>query len=225
MDPLIQRTPGRGMEALARALPKGVSVGDVADSCRYGAISFLNGVLAAWGKPELGAWLAGPYRDVTRHAREALDLAARRDAIMARRSAVARRTIAPYAIERVMREAHDEVLITLRTLVQPDGGVGFAFSALGGALVSRCRDDQGEPGWIPVSPTRMRLAERVLSLIAVDYLTRPDDYESSLAVCSTCRVVAFDATARARGLCRVHAGSGIRFNGRASEPPAGVAQD
>ncbi len=213
MDPMIQRTPGRGMEALARALPKGVSVGDVADSCRYGAISFLNGVLAAWGKPELAAWLGGPYRDVTRHAREGLDLAGRRP------PEAARRPIAVYAIERVMREAHDEILVTLRTLVQPDGGVGFAFSALGGALVSRCRDDAGDPGWIPASPTRMRLAERVLSLVAVDYLTRPEDYESSLAVCTTCRIVAFDATARARGLCRVHAGSGIRFNGRDSEPP------
>jgi hypothetical protein len=195
-----------------------VTVADVADSCRYGAISFLNGVLAAWGKPELAAWLAGPYRDVTRYAREALDLAATR-------TVVARRSIAPYAIDRVMREAHDEVLAVLRTLAQPDGGIAFAFSALGGSLVGRCRDDAGDPGWIPVSPTRMRLADRVLSLVAVDYLTRPEEYESALAVCATCRVVAFDSAARARSLCRVHAGSGIRFNGRPSEPAVDFAAD
>jgi len=197
------------MEALARALPQGVHVEDVADKCRYGALAFLNGVTTAWGKAELAAWLSGPYRDVTRFAREALDLAAVRNESI-------RKKISAYAIERVMREAHEDVLVMLRTLTAPDGGVGFAFSALGGALVSRCRDDFGESGWIPVSPMRMRLADRVLSLVAVDYLARPEDYESDLAICATCKVVAFDRTARSRGLCRVHSGSGIRFNSRPS---------
>lgn len=211
MDPLIQRTPGRGMEAIARPLPSGVRVGEVADKCRYGAITFVNGVLSAWGKPELAAWLAGPYRDVTRFAREALDLAARR-------TAGERRSIPPTTIDRIMKDAHEEIITTMRALAQPDGGVGFAFSALGGTLVVRCRDDDHDTGWIPVSPTRMRLADRVLSLVAVDYLARPEAYESELAICGICKVVAFDAAARARGLCRVHAGSGIRFNGRPSEP-------
>jgi len=196
----------------ARPLPSGVRVNDVADSCRYGALAFLNGVLAAWGKRELAAWLSGPYRDVTRFAREGLDLSARREAS-------GRRKISPYAIERVMKESHEEILATLRSLALPDGGVSFAFAALGGALVTRCVDDEGEIGWVPVSPMRMRLADRVLSLVAVDYLARPEDYEEALAICSTCHVVAFDGAARGRSLCRVHSGSGIRFKERPSEIP------
>ena len=199
--------------APTRLLPLGVHVADVAESCRYGALAFLNGVLAAWGKPELAAWLGGPYRNVTRFAREALDVESTGKVSLPGLPGASpcARKLAPYAIERVMRESHAEVTSTLRTLAEPDGGVSFAFHALGGVLVSRCKDECGDFGWIPVAPTRMRLADRVLSLLAVDYLARPESYEEALAICSTCRVIAFDGAARARSLCRVHAGSGIRF--------------
>ena len=149
-----------------RLLPLGVHVADVAESCRYGALAFLNGVLAAWGKPELAAWLGGPYRNVTRFAREALDVEST-DKLAASGASPSARKLAPYAIERVMRESHAEVTSTLRMLAEPDGGVSFAFHALGGVLVSRCKDECGDFGWIPVAPTRMRLADRVLSLLAV----------------------------------------------------------
>jgi hypothetical protein len=211
--------------APTRLLPADVRNVDVAESCRYGALAFLNGTLAAWGKPELAAWLGGAYHSVTRFAREGLDVEARVSSLSASVSASASSTaplpsggipsnarkVAPYAIERVMKEAHDEVLDTMRLLSEPDGGVSFAFAALGGVLVARCKDTDGDFGWIPVAPTRMRLADRVLSLIAVDYLARPEDYEERLAICSTCSVISFDAAARSRRLCRVHSGSGIRF--------------
>jgi hypothetical protein len=206
-----------------RSLPAGVHVADIAESCRYGALAYLNGVLAAWGKPELAAWLGGPYRNVTRFAREALDVESTAPSLAAGPSPVARK-LAPHAIERVMRESHVEVTGTLRTLAEPDGGVSFAFHALGGVLVSRCRDDRGDFGWIPVAPMRMRLADRVLSLIAVDYLARPESYEEALAICSTCKVIAFDGAARARSLCRVHAGSGIRFKEAGTGAPGGDAE-
>lgn len=185
-----------------RQLPTGVRICDVADACRAGAIAFLNGVSASWGKRELAAWLAGPYRKVTRYAREGLDLAAAR-------TAERRRKISPQALERVMREAQAEVLGTLRDLAEPDGEMKFAFAALGGALVTRAIDGHGDIGWVPVSPMRMRLPERILSLIAVDFLVRPSAYEEELAICSRCSAVMFHRASRARGLCRVHSASGV----------------
>ena len=210
----------------ARLLPDDVRVADVAESCRYGALAFINGVLAAWGKPELAAWLGGPYRNVTRFAREALDVETTLPTASAPKTP---RKLAPYAVERIMRETHAEVTTTLRMLAEPDGGVSFAFHALGGVLVTRCRDATGDFGWIPVAPTRMRLADRVLSLLAVDYLARPECYEEALAICATCGVIAFDGAARARSLCRVHAGSGIRFkdvpgDGAASARPCALPE-
>src|SRR5437016_3944755 len=144
--------------APTRLLPADVRILDVAESCRYGALAFLNGTLAAWGKPELAAWLGGAYHSVTRFAREGLDVEA---PLSARSQLVpaSSRKVAPYAIDRVMKEAHDEVLDMLRVLTEPDGGVSFAFAALGGVLVSRCKDVDGDMGWIPIAPTRMRLAD------------------------------------------------------------------
>ena len=196
-------------------LPPGLVIAQVADACRYGALAYLNGVLAEWGKRELGAWLCGTYAGLTRHSiawpapPEVTGLA---------------RVLPTYAVNRVMREAHDEVLDRLRTLRNPEGAAMFVFDSLGG-LVERCEDAHGDAGWLPIASARMRLADRVLSLVAADHLTRPEDYETGLSVCATCRVVSFDAAARARGLCRVHSASGICFRDsqlprHASEPAA-----
>jgi hypothetical protein len=52
----------------------------------------------------------------------------------------------------------------------------------------------------------MRLTDRVLSLVAADYLLRSEDYEQALFTCSACGLVAFDARAKARGaVCLSHA--------------------
>lgn len=182
------------------SLSPALRLADVADSCRYGALAFLNGVLGEWGKKELAAWLSGPYADVTRHARERISLA----------NLTNPRTITPHVVNRVMREAHQEVVETLRTLSEPEGGVTFTFDALD-SFVVRCEDADGVEGFVPTATPRMRLADRVLSLIAVDYLARPEDYEERLAVCTRCAIIGFDAAARARGVCRVHSASGIRF--------------
>jgi hypothetical protein len=121
-----------------------------------------------------------------------------------------------------MREAHDEAIEVLRQLAEPEGGVSFAFGAVD-SLVEHTFDGstEHEASWVPLAPSRMRLADRLLSLLAVDYLTRPEDYESKLFICSRCTLVGFDAAARARGLCRVHAVSGIRFKSDAPPSMAG----
>ena len=171
------------------------------------------------GKKELAAWLAGPYAEVTRHS---LPVVVAPPPTAEVRSLVVRRSLPPYAVSRVMREAHEEIVETLRILAVPDGGVAFAYHALNG-LVVRCREASGDrEGFAPAADPRMRLAERVMALLAVDYLTRPEDYETQLAICTRCTLIAFDGAARARGVCRVHSASGIRF--RDSEMPPALAK-
>jgi hypothetical protein len=53
----------------------------------------------------------------------------------------------------------------------------------------------------------MLLAERIVSLISVDYLMRPADYLALLSVCGVCQAVSFDAQVRVRGHCPQHRAS------------------
>jgi hypothetical protein len=193
-------------------LPSGLAVVQVVDACRYGALGFLNGVLGAWGKRELGAWLRGTYEPIARFAAG--------EGVMLDDAPASQRVVSPHAAERVMRDAREEVVAHLAELANPEQALAFAFDAIG-SLAARCEDEAGEVGWIPIGRPRMRLAERALSLVAADYLTRSEDYEERIAICSRCGIVAFDAAARSRGLCRLHAASGIRF--RSSVPPASKA--
>jgi hypothetical protein len=218
---ITQGSAFRATCALASRVQDHETMSTLSDSCRYAALAFLNGTIGGWGKRELGAWLAGPYADVTQPARIS-DFPPTSDAGAARPPASAsgsRRELAPYAVSRVMREAHDEAIEVLRQLAEPEGGVAFAFGAVD-TLVEHTFDGstEHEASWVPLAPTRMRLADRVLSLLAVDYLSRPEDYESALFICGRCTLVGFDAAARARGLCRVHSVSGIRF--KSDAPPA-----
>jgi hypothetical protein len=188
-----------------RRLPMGIFVGEIADSCRDATVAFLNGVPLRWGEKDLAAWLEGPYHTVAslvprtslEHGPSTYDGTWSDDA--------------GGTAEQLMRDARAEVLHTLRTFETPDDGVTFAYMAIRRARVTRCGDDTGTLGWAPSSGIRMGLADRVLSLVAVDYLARPSDYEKLLAICSTCERVAFDPAERGRGRCSSHAGSEMRL--------------
>jgi hypothetical protein len=45
--------------------------------------------------------------------------------------------------------------------------------------VEPAHDSRGNHGFIPVDTANMRLVDRVLALLVVDYLTRPNDYASN----------------------------------------------
>jgi hypothetical protein len=71
----------------------------------------------------------------------------------------------------------------------------------------------------------MRLTDRVLSLIAADYLLRSEDYETALFTCSACGITAFDAARVETGVCRAHAThrySDIRELGSSSSAESSV---
>jgi hypothetical protein len=187
-------------------------VHEIADACRDTAVAFLNGAHSGWGKSDLAAWLLGPYGRATTFVRR-IDSDRPLDD-----SSVEARVVCPMALERVMDDARAEIIATIGTLGGPEEGVAFAFSSISRALVTRCGDELGELGWAPFPPRRLRLADRVLALVAVDYLARPLDYEDAFTVCTSCGLVSFDSTARARGSCRAHSVSGVRWGEHDTAP-------
>ena len=182
---------------LVLALPARVRVASFAEGCRAAALEFVNRVAARGAdKPALAGWLRGPYRaHVFSPAR-------------ASASRLHRGVVVTAALERLVAVARGEGVQTFEQA--RDDGPSFGFAALASGLVYRSQDAAGAHGWIPVAYPRMRLADRVASLVAADYLLRSEDYETALFICAACRAVTFDARARERGTCRAHATSDIR---------------
>jgi hypothetical protein len=206
-------------------LPEGLLVEHVADACREAFVSFLQGVATGWGKAELGRWLAGPYRELCSFSRVAA-------AVEGQRKPVPKR-VASFdddQLNTLARTARWKVLAALEGAMPKDNDVSFASAALYARHIVRCADTKGRAGWAPTDASAMRLSDRVLSLVAVDYLVRSEDYESKLAVCHFCERVWFDEETRKRGACRSH-GSGSRASGMRpreegvpSEPGLGKAK-
>jgi hypothetical protein len=183
-------------------LPEATDSIAVASACREAALAFLN-ESERWGKAELAMWLMGPYAQLTQYVSP---LSRRRSGEFAK-AAPLLREIDARMVDRVIRNAREEVIHTLKGTLDAEGGPSFAFSMLSAGFVAKCEDRSRVSGWVPTADAR-RLADRVLSLLAVDYLTRPADYEGSLSVCTQCGIVELDSISRTRGICHRH-GSGM----------------
>jgi hypothetical protein len=179
-------------------LPEHTSTFALAEACRSAALMFLNEA-PHWGKAELAMWLMGPYTQLTRY----VPAESRAKSGEFTRPVPLLRDIDVRMVERIISGARQEVLATLARISDMEGGASFSFSMISGGFVARCEDRRQFMGWVPTT-TASRLADRVLSLIAADYLTRPEDYELELSVCSHCGTVDIDASARARGICNRH---------------------
>jgi hypothetical protein len=173
-------------------LPNGTSAADIASACRNAALTFIN-ESKRWGKAELGMWLTAAYAPVMQQAPK--------DATGGTTWPVPLlREIDARLIDRIMQSARTEILETLASIAK-DGSASFVLRALISGTVVRCEDAGREPAWAPTGAAT-RLADRVLSLFAVDYLSRPGDYESELSVCPACETVSFDASTRRHCPCR-----------------------
>ncbi len=179
----------------------------VASACRESALAFIN-ESEHWGKAELAMWLMGPYAQLTQYGAPYSD----RLGQPGRAPLPMLREIDARMVDRVIKSARSEILETLRRSDEEQGGPSFAFAMLASGFVVRCEDRAGSVGWVPTTDAR-RLADRVLSLFAVDYLTRPMDYELQLSICHHCESVMFDEIARMRGICHQH-GSGVFVPGQ-----------
>lgn len=203
-------------------LPSQTSAIAVAQSCRDTATVFMEDALS-WGKGQLAMWLMGPYGQITQytHAVERMTQSGR----YPRMQAPLLREIDARMVERVISSARDEVIARLAQTL--DAGFGadgagepaFVYDMVSLGFVVRCEDARQIEGWVP-SATARRLADRVLSLFAADYLVRPQDYDS-MAVCRKCGIVEFDPVCRARGVCGRH-GSGVFIPGMGSFFPEGA---
>ncbi|MBX3263875.1 MAG: hypothetical protein KIS78_02445 [Labilithrix sp.] len=168
-------------------LPTDTTATDIANGCREAALTFIN-ESKRWGKAELGMWLTGAYAALTRHGAKEADQVWPVPLL---------RDIDARLIDRIMESARTEIFETL-SLISKDGSASFVLRALIAGTVIRCEDGQREPAWAPTGQAT-RLADRVLSLFAVDYLARPGDYETELTLCRQCETVAFDGIAKMRG--------------------------
>jgi hypothetical protein len=179
MTPASARHPSQFPTIFTLSQANGVI--EVADQCRHALLTFLNGVgLEGWGCGELAAWLSGPYEAVTRLASEV----ARAKGGSAPSTPAGASVLDREAVELLMIHAHRECLNVLRSMIDPEQGTSFAFKLVSSELLMRCEDTQAHCGWLPIAKSSMRLADRVQSLIAVDFLTRPEDYEAQLSLCS-----------------------------------------
>jgi hypothetical protein len=181
---------------LVLALPSRSRVPAFAEGCRAAALDFVNRVTEMEGKEQLAGlagWLRGPYRahSVTLARSHTKRLGAA--------------SVLPGALATLLTRTRQHVLMGLLQARNTEEGIGFAYSALAAGHVYRCQDVDGTPGWVPVAQPRMRLADRVLSLVAADYLLRSEDYETALYTCSACGLTEFDADRAALGACRAHA--------------------
>ncbi len=177
-------------------LPRHADVFTLAHACRDAALAFVNDS-DHWGPAELAMWLFGPYAQLTDHVPPQSNRGRETP-----RLPLLREIDASHA-ERLLREARVEVRNTLETMLEAEGAASFAYNMLANGMVVQCEDTHEAAGWAPTRAAQ-RLADRVLSLFAADYLTRPDDYELELSVCSLCRTIEFDVEGRFRAACSRH---------------------
>jgi hypothetical protein len=172
-------------------LPSETSAVDLASQCREAALQFANDS-KHWGKAELTMWLTGVYAPLIRHTSKGEGESQLWPVPLLH-------DIDDRLIDRMMESARAEIVETLSGAVD-QGSSSFVLRALIAGSVVRCEDGQGEPAWAPAAAAR--LADRVLSLFAVDYLTRFEDYETALFICSESQTVSFDEHARTHGVDR-----------------------
>jgi hypothetical protein len=197
-------------------LPEHTGALAIAEACRDAATAFLR-ESRRWGKAELAMWLMGPYAMVAYYA----------PTCERRRSNEAKRPTPPLLreidarmVERVIAAAHTEVRDALDGITDAQGAADFALGMIAAGFVARCVGLDGTSGWVPTTDAR-RLADRVLSLLAADYLTRPDTGESGLALWTSGGFVDPDRGsehAPMSGVARRHSGGGLA-SWRLSTPP------
>jgi hypothetical protein len=141
-------------------LPRGTSVLDVAEECRRAALAFDDGIDPHASRRAIACWLEGPYRTaVDTIGTRSLDMPVRAGEVV---------DIPAYA--------RAYVVGVVRGISRIPSDVSFTYAAMHDGWIERCTDATGRPGWLPVDRPKMRLSERVLSLVAVDYLVRPADW-------------------------------------------------
>jgi hypothetical protein len=162
---------------------------------------------AGWTKADLARWLTGPYARATRHGARGERVAAAPPA-----------GIPPASLEALLLEVRGQLLASLERAALVIGELDFTDAIVARGLVRRVRDASGCDAWVPVDGARIRLRERVESLLVADRLDGPSSY-AELFVCRACDAVVFDPYAKPFGVCGAHRTSGMA----SAEPVEGAA--
>lgn len=174
----------------SRVLPPGVLAADVAETSRIALVAFLRMDGDAAARPQLASWLFGTYLDAIELGRRSaieqptlvLDDILRDETAA---EAVAKTTL---AIERV-----------LRAFVE-DPEASIATRLLERRVVEAVVDDQGNAGFAPLGETWMTLGVRVLALLGVEMLARPDRLRADIVIDGTSVTLADRAVVSGVGL-------------------------
>ncbi len=148
------------------------SASGIADAFREAVHTFI-GEAESWSKADLTNWLVDVYARLTYDIEiDGLATAepARRDALLEGLEGLDVQTL-----QRVIWHAHAEVVERLESLESLSGVAEFTLSMFSIGFVSPFSDANQGVGWVPTTRAR-RLADRVLSLVAAEFLTRPEDY-------------------------------------------------
>ncbi len=173
---------------------------ELGSACRRAYMRLVVGAHVGWGKVELARWLTGPYRRLT--VREGWVDTSPPSMTIANDTA----PVSDDKLWTVLETMRGDVIGVLRELMTADGLNAFTKLALDTELVVRTVVSSSAQACaaevfqvLPRARPRMTLVDRVLSLVAVDAITRPEDFEHSLFVCDRCHQPVFDVASRPLG--------------------------
>lgn len=197
-------------------LPRHYDVQSLAVMCRDAAVDFVN-ASPAFGKLDLVLWLTGVYDSLAGHA-----IARSNGAQEGPPSSGANLYLSAdvHFVEASIDHARQNVLATLRHVSTSGEIANFAYTSLARGHVIACEDRRGNEGFTPVDLRELSLEERLLALLAVAYLTSPEEFEQ-LTVCEHCAHVDFGDNACVHHIRRW---SGIQVRGTSSWPPPAKQQ-
>jgi len=176
---------------------------EVADSCRKSLLSFFTDVAPGGNARALAAWLVGSYA----HA-----------VLPTTRFDFPSGRVSRGQLTDLIDDARAEVALTMRSLTSAEVGMHFAMHAANSGWVVQFTDLRGHVGFVPIDLPRMRLRERILSLMAADYLARSSSYAHDLEVCETCDLPNFCAEEGERSCKLCDRKSGVDFKGATVTP-------
>jgi hypothetical protein len=152
---------------IATQLPANTSVRRVAAVCRSAFLLFVR-QSDNWGKGELADWLTNHYAKAT-----CLD---EEPAPSERKPS---QSVQRGALQLLVRKARLEIIQGVEELLEHGEDAPFLSRLAFYGYIVPVRDAAGARGFAPTKACAMTFADRVLSLLAADFLTSPQQYVSS----------------------------------------------
>jgi hypothetical protein len=152
---------------IATPLPANTNVQRVGAACRSAFLLFVRHS-GNWGKRELADWLANHYA-------KAMCL----DEESARSERKPSQSLQPDVLHLLISKARIEVIQCAEELLEHGEDAPFLSRLAVHGYVVPVRDAAGAAGFAPTKAFAMTFADRVLSLLAADFLTSPEQYASS----------------------------------------------